>query len=155
MSAFLCDNRDMGYLIFLAITLGLLAAFYALTWYEAKRGVRVLAARRSALDNRIAHIEFIVTHVDFASFTREELSRFAHGLSHLAAHISLQAVRAVERLLTRLVRHLRTRQEVMESAQPRETMRDFVKTLSDFKGELETTRPVREQEAFVQISQIG
>jgi hypothetical protein len=35
---------------------------------------------------------------------------------------------------------LRTRQ-AMEAAAPRETTREFVKTLSDFKGQLESTRP--------------
>jgi len=44
------------------------------------------------------------------------------------------AVRAVERLLTRVVRYLRTRQAV--DAQPRGTTREFVQQLSEFKGQL-------------------
>jgi hypothetical protein len=54
-------------------------------------------------------------------------------------HFSLLAVRAIERFLTRIVRSLRTRHSA--DIVPHENAREFVKTLSDFKGHLEETRP--------------
>jgi hypothetical protein len=69
-----------------------------------------------------------------------ELTRhFAERVAHDSVHISLLAVRAVERLLTRAVRHLRAEHSV--SAPPRESSREFVQTLSDFKEQLKATPP--------------
>jgi len=60
-------------------------------------------------------------------------------VSHGIALLFLQGVRLAERLLTRLVRHLR-REHVAETA-PRENAREFVKTLADFKETLKETAP--------------
>jgi hypothetical protein len=119
--------------------LGLLAGFFALTHYEARRGVRVFARARADLDQRVARAEFILTHVDFAAFARDEARHAAHHIGHAVAHLSLHAVRAAERLLTRLVKRIRATHDV--DAAPRETARPFVKTLADFKGRLKATRP--------------
>ena len=54
-------------------------------------------------------------------------------------HLSLIVVRSVERVLTRLVRRLRTHPEV--DTAPRETAREFVKVLSEFKDDLKENRP--------------
>jgi hypothetical protein len=129
----------MLHLIFILISLALLIGFFALTRYEARRGVRVYAEKRQRLDTAINRAEFIITHVNLALFVREELRHLISRIGHDVAHISLHMVRAAERLLTRAVRHLRASPEI-ESA-PRETAREFVKTLYDFKGNLEATRP--------------
>lgn len=129
----------MTYLIFILATLALLAGFLALTRYEAKRGTRFFAPLRTRLDQGIEHIEFILAHVDLGAFLRDEIRGFARRLAHDGAHLSLQAVRAIERFLTGLVRRFRMRQEV--DAIPRESARTFVKTLSDFKVHLKTVRP--------------
>ncbi|MFA5998260.1 MAG: hypothetical protein WC814_02640 [Candidatus Paceibacterota bacterium] len=129
----------MGNLIFLLITLALLGGFVALTEYEARRGARVFARERAHLDRNVERIEFVLRHIDLAAFLRDEVRRLAGRVGHDIAHLSLQTVRNAERLLTRLVRHLRSRHEV-ESA-PRESTRAFVKTLSDFKGRLKATHP--------------
>lgn len=129
----------MTHVVFLLLALALLAGFLILSWYETQRGVRVLASSRARLDRSIARIEFILTHVDFAMFLRDELRRLLESAGHRVAQLSLELVRAVERLLTRLVRHFRTRSAADQA--PRESVREFVKTLSDFKGQLETTRP--------------
>ncbi len=134
----------MAYLIAVFVLLALLVGFVVLTRYEAQRGVRFFAPERDALDKNVERLGFIVAHVDLLSFARDELSRALNQLGHLIAHFSLQAVRAVERLLTRLVRHLRARNQ--ETVAPRETAREFVKTLSDFKGTLKATHP--ESDAF-------
>jgi len=99
----------------------------------------VFEKTRTRLDQHVARIEFILTHVDLAAFARDEIRRVVGRLGHDAVHLSLQAVRMAERLLTRLVRHLRTRHEVVIT--PRESARPFVKTLSDFKDRLKATRP--------------
>ncbi|MFA7302591.1 MAG: hypothetical protein WC030_02480 [Candidatus Paceibacterota bacterium] len=129
----------MAYLIFILVTIGLFVGFFMLTWYEAARGVRVFAPQRARLDNHVKRAEFIVEHVDLKAFVREELRRIVTQAGHALSHLTLRAVRAVERLLTRLVRYLRTEHEV-EVRAPGET-REFVKTLSDFKGRLKDTMP--------------
>jgi len=125
-------------LIFMFVALGLLAGFFALTHYEARRGVRVFARARTDLDQKVARAEFILSHVDFAAFARDEMRRAGTLIGHTTVHISLQTVRAAERILTRLVRHFHAQKEV--DAAPRETARPFVKTLADFKGRLNATR---------------
>jgi len=129
----------MLYLAFIAVTFCLLAGFIALTHYETRSGVRFFAPRRIALDEMVERMHFIVEHVDLAAFLREEMQHAAHIVSHAIVTASLQAVRAIERVLTRLVRHLRSRSENMEV--PHESAREFVKTLSDFKGTLKSSYP--------------
>ena len=129
----------MAYLIFILVSFALLIGFFALTQYEERRGMRFFAARRERFDRQVARVEFILEHVDLAAFLREEMRRAVSLTSHAIANISLQTVRAVERLLTRLVRYLRTTHAV--EVAPRESSRPFVKTLSDFKDRLKATRP--------------
>ena len=129
----------MGHLVFILASLALLWGFVALMGYEARRGIRVFAGQRDRLDRNVERAEFILRHVDFGAFAREEMRRIAERVSHDAAHLSLQAVRAAERLLTRLVRHLRSRRA--DDVAPRENARAFVKTLSDFKGQLKASHP--------------
>jgi len=129
----------MAHLIFILVAFALLGGFFALTSYEARRGARLFARARSRLDQGVARMEFVLEHVDLGAFLREEVRRVAARMSHSAANLSLQAVRAVERFLTRLVRYLRSRNTV--DAPPRESTRTFVKTLSDFKDRLKKTHP--------------
>lgn len=129
----------MAHLVFVLSALALLAGFLALTQYEARRGARFLAPVREHLDRSAARAEFILAHVEFAAFAREEARRAMHRIGHDIAHISLLAVRAAERLLTRLVRHMRVQHGV--SAAPRENARPFVQTLSEFKDKLKAARP--------------
>ncbi|OGG78586.1 hypothetical protein A3A36_01850 [Candidatus Kaiserbacteria bacterium RIFCSPLOWO2_01_FULL_52_12b] len=121
------------------IVLALIAGFFILTWYEAERGVRFFAAQRSRLDQNVERISFAFAHIDFGAFLREEMRHLIVRISHDIAHLSLMVVRAVERLLTRLVRRLRT-PRALDTA-PRDSAREFVKTLSEFKGQLNATHP--------------
>ncbi len=129
----------MAYLIFILSTFALLVGFFVLSGYEARRGVRVFAPERARLDENVERAEFILAHVDLAAFLREECHRLAGRIAHDVAHLSLQTVRSVERFLTRLVRRLRVQRAI--DSEPRESTREFVKTLSDFKGHLEITHP--------------
>ena len=130
----------MAYLIFILISLALLVGFVALSSYETGRGVRFFARERTRLDERVEQVAFIVSHVDLAAFAREEFHRLAKRVAHFVAHHSLNAVRTVERLLTRLVRRLRMERAAIDTT-PRENAREFVKTLSDFKDRLKETPP--------------
>jgi|SRR3989338_2579426 len=126
------------YFIFGAATL--IALFVGTLVVEARRQARFFSTYRNQLDRWVEQASFILAHVDFASFAKEEIQRLARRASHDLAHLTLQSVRAVERLLTRLVRRLRTRHP--DLSQPAgESTRSFVRTLSEFKGHLEATRP--------------
>ncbi len=127
------------YLIFIFVSLALLGGFLVLTDYETRRGIRFFAQERARLDRNVERIEFVLAHVDLGVFLRDEVRRLAGRLGHDIAHISLQSVRATERLLTRLVMHLRSRHDI--NTTPRESTRAFVKTLSDFKSRLKATHP--------------
>lgn len=126
----------MAALILILLAIALLVGFVALTAYETEHGTRFFEAQRAQLDRHVERIVFIIEHVDFAAFLRDEVRHFAHRVGHAIVHLSLQAVRAAERLLTRLVRSFRAREAT--TAAPRESTRAFVKTLSDFKEQLKT-----------------
>ncbi|MBI3572295.1 hypothetical protein HY091_02050 [Candidatus Kaiserbacteria bacterium] len=129
----------MGYLIFLFVTIAFLAGFLALTSYEARRGMRVLASYRARLDEEAKRAAFVLTHRDLSRYLQDESKHLAERASHDLAHLFLQLVRGVERLLTRLVRHLRIRRELAPTS--RENAREFVRTLADFKEQLHATHP--------------
>jgi len=129
----------MAYLFLILIAIVLLSGFILALQYEASHGVRFFAPRRAALDETVERVRFIVTHVDLAAFLADETRRLATIAGHAVVTTTLQAVRATERLLTRLVRHLRTQTETAEA--PHESAREFVKTLSDFKETLKTSYP--------------
>ena len=130
----------MAPLTFLLVALALLGGFVALTRYETGRGMRLFAASRARLDARVEHVLFIYEHVDFNAFVEEETKALMLRVGHAIAHLSLQTVRAIERLLTRAVRDLRTRVS-SEAGVPRATERPFVQALGDFKEELKQARP--------------
>ena len=129
----------MAPLIFILVAVALLGGFFVLTDFEKRRGQRLFAAKRDRFDKDVAHVEFILQRVDLAAFLRSEIRLFVSRIGHDIAHLSLMAVRAAERLLTRLVRHLRS-QHVVDTTS-RESARPFVKTLSDFKDRLKASRP--------------
>jgi hypothetical protein len=129
----------MVYLIFVLITVVLLAGFFFLSDYETRRGSRVFARERERLDFGVGQVEFVLANVDVMAFVREEFNIIIQRIAHDIAHISLTAVRAVERFLTRIVRRIRMEHTV--DTGPRENAREFVKTLSDFKDQLKETPP--------------
>jgi hypothetical protein len=126
-------------LIFVLISIALLSGFFTVIGYERGRGTRYFAVQRARLDAVIGRAEFILQHVSLGVFLRDEIRHLAGRAGHDIAHTSLLVVRAVERVLTRLVRRLRTHPEV--DTAPRETAREFVKVLSEFKGNLKATHP--------------
>ncbi len=131
----------MIYLFFILCSLLLLIGFGVLTTYEEKHARRFFGTRRRALDTLVARAVFIIAHVDFAAFTRDEARRVMRHVGHLLAQGSLRGVRALERLLTNVARRLRAQHGVAVRRGTREETREFVKTLSAFKGRLRETMP--------------
>jgi hypothetical protein len=129
----------MWNLIFIALALALLVGFFSLTDHEARSGVRILAFYRGRLDHIVERIVFVFENVNLGAFLRDEIRHLAGRIGHDIVHFSLIIVRSIERLLTSLVRRLRNHPEI--DTAPRETAREFVKTLSDFKGNLNATHP--------------
>ena len=129
----------MTYLFIITATLALLGGFVALTMSETARGTRVFGVMRSRFDVQAERIAFIMAHVDFGAFLRDEIQHALARFGHATATLSLNTVRAAERLLTRVVRHMR--QEHAESIAPRESAREFVKTLANFKDTINATHP--------------
>jgi hypothetical protein len=132
----------MGPLVFMLVTLALLLGFYGLTVYETGRGIRLFAPVRERLDHNVERAEFIYFNVDLYAFFREEMTHLSMRVWHDTVHAILRAVRTIERFLTRHFRFLRARQQKIFDKVPRENVREFVKTLTDFKGQLEVVSPV-------------
>lgn len=76
--------------------------------HEERVERRFFAPTRESLDRQVAQLAFIVAHVDFAAFVKEETQRLVRRVGHALAGGILQAVRAVERSLTRTVRSFRS-----------------------------------------------
>ncbi|MDO8624079.1 MAG: hypothetical protein Q7R54_01865 [bacterium] len=129
----------MAPLVLVGLSILLFVGFLLLTRYEVAHGMRLLATRRMAFDARATHLTFALTHIDFESFLREQVHILSARIAHDIAHLSLITVRVVERLLTRLVKHLRARHGIVAASTA--TPRAFVKTMSDFKQQLASTRP--------------
>ena len=130
----------MGSLIFVLITIALLAAFLALTQWEQARGRRLLSSTREQLDLEVERAVFVARHVDWGAYASEQMRAFSLWLGHEVAHLSLRFVRFIERILAKTVRQLRHQAASSESAAAEPT-RPFIEALSDFKEELKDSRP--------------
>lgn len=121
--------RAMVALILVLSSIVLFVGFVFLTRFEERRGMRYFPKTREALDGRVSAIGSKARTMDLGESTASFLRRLGHRLLHDVAHISLLAVRWVERTLTRVVRSLRAkRAEQAPSA--------FVATMTDFKRDL-------------------
>ncbi|MEJ0053510.1 MAG: hypothetical protein WDN10_02170 [bacterium] len=129
----------MAYLIAILITVFLFLGFLALTGFERRRGFRYFERERAELDRFARRVEFIFEHVDFASFLRHLVVSTVETLAHEVVRLVLLGVRALERLLTRVVKHLRLRRAVpLEAAAAPAS--PFVATIATFKHRLRKER---------------
>lgn len=116
-------------LILVLSSIVLFVGFLFLTRFEERRGMRYVPNTREALDAQVNTVSTQVLNTNLSEATAAFLRRLGHRLLHDVAHISLLAVRWVERTLTRAVRSLRAkRAEQAPSA--------FVATMTDFKRDL-------------------
>ena len=129
----------MVFLGLFGLTIALFASFLVLTLYEARGGFRLFAQWRARLDARISRIAFILTNVDFESFLREQVQILALQVAHDVAHYALLFIRAIERLLTRVVKYFRVTHDIPPVRS--ESTRPFVKAMSDFKQQLQGAHP--------------
>ncbi len=135
----------MAYAVFVGVSIVLFIGFLALTRYEARRGTRFFAGSRAFLDTEAARVSFAFSHVDVPAFIRESLRTLVARIVHDIAHGSLIAVRFLERLLTRVVRALRTRHgAVLMEEQKKQGPTAFVATMADFKQGLKNGRKTEE-----------
>lgn len=85
----------------------LLAAFLVLTVFERRRGARVFSAARLAFDEKVSSATKALVAFDDARIMHAAHEVFRHAL-HSTTHHLLIGVRFLERLLTRVVRNIRT-----------------------------------------------
>lgn len=107
----------------------LFVGFLFLTRAEERRGVRYFPSTRDALDARVSTMSVQALNTDIGETTASFLRRVGHRILHDVAHISLLAVRWVERTLTRAVRSLRAKRAQQAPSA-------FVATMTDFKRDL-------------------
>jgi len=98
----------MAYLIAIAISFLLLGGFLALTRFETGRGVRFFGDARARFDMGVERASFIARHVDWSAVLAHVVRTAVARIVHDIAHASLITVRIIERLLTRVVKYLRT-----------------------------------------------
>lgn len=116
-------------LILVLSSVVLFSGFLLLTRLEERRGIRYFSNARHALDVQVSTIHARVRTTDFGESIALFLRRTGHKVLHDVAHISLLAVRWVERTLTRAVRSLRAKR-------PQQAPSAFVATMTDFKRDL-------------------
>ena len=125
-------------LLILAAT-ALCIGFILLTMREARHGSRLfLSDSRATLDAAASRFLLLVTHEDFGSYTRHAVLTVVGRIAHDSAHGFLVLVRATERLLTRLVRHLRDRKAPPFTESKASST--FVRHISEFKQSLRLRR---------------
>lgn len=108
----------MFYLLLIAIAILLFLAFMALTLTEVRTGTRVLAVPRARLDQWVMRAEFVLEHVDWGEFTAHLVRGILARIAHDIVHVTLMAVRFIERQLTRVMRALRDRRPNVLAPEP-------------------------------------
>jgi hypothetical protein len=98
----------MAFLIAIALSFLFLGGFLALVRYETGHGTRYFADVRGRMDSRVAKAAFVVRHVDWSAVIAHAVRSASARVVHDVAHATLIIVRILERLLTRIVRYLRT-----------------------------------------------
>lgn len=101
----------MVYAAFILVCVALLSGFLALTHFETVRGTRFFAPMRAKMDERTEKAVFVVRHVDWGAFANHLMKTGAARVAHDVAHGILVVVRVAERILTRVVKYLRTRRQ--------------------------------------------
>ncbi|HEX7651324.1 MAG TPA: hypothetical protein VF439_01235 [Candidatus Paceibacterota bacterium] len=128
----------MAYLIAILVSLLLFAGFLWLVALEARRGRRMFAGTRAALDREAGRVEFVFAHVDFGSALRALAVAAFERIAHDIAHGVLVAVRFMERSLTGAVRTLRARRAEKGAVLPPEDAAPtaLARTMQDIKAHL-------------------
>jgi hypothetical protein len=116
-------------------SLALLGAFM---WYRTKEeasGKLAFAKERAELDAKVEKIYRAAVMGDIPSHFRIFLLKLGHQIAHAVVVLTVKALRAAERPLTRFSYHLRRNAPVASGKGPSE----FLKTISPVKKEDGTT----------------
>lgn len=130
----------MTALILMVSTLALLVGFLLLTRYEMRRGVRVFARARARLDTRTADVGRRIESGEAADVLVQSVRQVGERLAHDVAHVTLIAVRFVERTLTQAVRTLRARRAENAPKGVETPASPFASSMKDFGQELRSGR---------------
>lgn len=122
----------MAYLIAIALAVLLFAGFLLLTRFERARGLRFFESLRNRVDEKTDKAVFVATHVDWSAFLSHFFRTLVARIAHDLAHASLIVVRVLERLLTRIVKYLRSARPQTPSI-PEKPRFDMRASLSQFR----------------------
>ncbi len=85
----------------------LLGAFFGFRWWEEKRGVRLFQDSRAVVDTRVAHVYEAIVRGEIPSSWRQSFAAWLHVLTHRVVVLLVEALRTIERPLTRLSYRMR------------------------------------------------
>ena len=111
------------------------ALFIALTMRETASGVRVFGGVRSRLDTRLETLHTTLSRVHIGLVALHVVQSFVRGLTHEVVHISLVAVKVVERALLRLRTNV---QKSTVSTKALHARSHFLEAVSKLRGKNKT-----------------
>lgn len=103
----------MSILVAIGIVATLLLGFLGLTSIETKRGRRYFERTRHALDVQVEEAYSFVFKGGQGNSLQGMLHRLGAEVVHDIVHVTLQAVRLIERTLTRFARFVRGRRKAL------------------------------------------
>jgi hypothetical protein len=133
----------MYLIIALGVSILLFAGFLLLTYLESSRQFRLMPASRAKLDRHVKRVAFVVSHVDWSAFIGQLVRNAAEIIVHDVAHATLLVIRALERLLTRIVHGLRTRR--LSRSEDPGTVTTVVERIAHLRETLRRARAERER----------
>lgn len=131
----------MSYLIAVLGSLLLLASFLLFSSLETRYGFRVLSGPRKRFDRQVARVTYVAQHIDWGGFIAHIVKTMAERVAHDLVHTSLLIVRAVERILTRLIRVLRERVASRVSDEPPVEGSQLIATIIRFRKSFRREQP--------------
>lgn len=95
----------------------LLAGFIAFHAWETKQGKRFFSSYRSGLDEKVSHVYHNLVVSEIPQSWRVAVIVFLHAVTHKIVVASVELLHAIERPLSRLSHHMRTRPPTMEKGE--------------------------------------
>lgn len=129
----------MFYLAAILLSLVLLGGFLFLTRLETARGMRLFASARASLDESVEGVARTASRIDLPAFLWHAAKDTFARLAHDAVALVIYLLRAVEHLLLRVIRALRTRRPGLASLASRGSA--FVEHIAHYKRSLRSKAP--------------
>jgi hypothetical protein len=131
----------MSYLIAVLVSLLVLASFLLFSSLETRYGFRVLAGPRRRFDRHVARATYVARHIDWSGFIAHIVKTTAERIAHDIVHTTLLVVRAVERILTRIIRVLRERVASRATDEPPVEGSQLIATIIRFRKSFKRELP--------------